>query len=221
MSFFTHSGNKLAMTVLAAGALALGGTGVAAIADSLPDSPGALVETESPSATATETESPEPTPTETETESPEPAPIETETESLESTTTETGDPEQTPAETDDPEGPPASTPVGPDVTGPAAVGLCNAFSHGGLNSTSTPYSLLVEVAGGAEGIDDYCATIPAPQDSTDDANGTTDGDTGEEAVEPQQVEPQQAEPQRQNAPASNGGAGQQDNSAKHSGGRQR
>jgi hypothetical protein len=39
MSFFTPSGNKLAMTVLAAGALALGGTGVAAIADSLPDSP--------------------------------------------------------------------------------------------------------------------------------------------------------------------------------------
>jgi hypothetical protein len=219
MSFFTPSGNKLAMTVLAAGALALGGTGVAAIADSLPDSPNSLVETESPSPTATETESPEPTPTETETESPEPTPTETETESPESTTTETEDPEQTPTETDDPEGPPASTPVGPDVTGPAAAGLCNAFSHGGLNSTSTPYSLLVQVAGGADGIDDYCATIPAPQDGTDDANGTTDGDTdgdtGEEAVEPQQVEPQ-----RQNAPASNGGAGHQGNSAKHSGGRQ-
>jgi hypothetical protein len=211
MSFFTTSGNKLAMTVLAAGALALGGTGVAAIADSLPNSPGALVETESPSPTptATETESPEPTPTETE--SPEPTPTETETESPEPTPTETEDPEPAPTETD---GPPASTPVGPDVTGPAAVGLCNAFSNGGLNSTSTPYSLLMQVAGSAEGIDDYCATIPAPQDGTDDANGTTDGDTDEEAVEPQQVEPQ-----RQDAPASNGD-GHQGNSAKHSGGRQ-
>lgn len=216
MSFFTTSGNKLAMTVLAAGALALGGTGVAAIADSLPNSPGALVETESPSPTptATETESPEPTPTETA--SPEPTPTETETESPEPTPTETEDPEPAPTETD---GPPASTPVGPDVTGPAAVGLCNAFSHGGLNSTSTPYSLLMQVAGGTEGIDGYCATIPAPQDGTDDANGTTDGGTDEEAVEPQQVEPQQVEPQRQDAPASNG-AGHQGNSAKHSGGRQ-
>lgn len=216
MSFFTTSGNKLAMTVLAAGALALGGTGVAAIADSLPSSPDALVETESPSPTATETESPEPTPTETETKSPEPTPTETETESPEPTPTETDSAEPTPTETDEPEGPPASTPVGPDVTGPAAVGLCNAFSHGGLNSTSTPYSLLVQVAGGEEGIDDYCATIPAPQDGADDANGTPDGDTGDEPVEPQQVEPQ-----HQNTPASNGNAGHQGNSANHSGGRQR
>jgi hypothetical protein len=206
MSFFTFSGNKLALTVLAAGALAVGGTGVAAIAVSLPDGPVVMAE---------ETESPSPSPTATETESPNPSPTVTETESPDPTPTETGDPEPTPTETDDPAAPPASTLVGPDVTGPAAVGLCNAFSNGGLNSTSTPYSLLMQVAGGAEGIDDYCATIPAPQDGTDDANGTTDGDTDEEAMEPQQVEPQ-----HQDAPASNGGAGHQGNSAKHSGGRQ-
>lgn len=227
MPFFTLSGNKLATTVLAAGALVLGGTGVAAMADSLQDNPGVQAGTEQPSPTA-ETESPEPTPTETETESPEPTPTETETDAPEPAPTETDDPAPAPPETEDPDGPPASTPVGPDVTGPAAVGLCNAFSHGGLNSTSTPYSLLVEVAGGEEGIEDYCATIPAPEDDTD--NGTTDdgtdADADEDAVEPQPLEPQPVEPQRQNAAASNGGAssggtsnggaGQPGNSAKNS-----
>ncbi len=53
MSFFTFSGNKLAMTVLAAGALAVGGTGVAAMAESSPDTPSVLAETESPSPSPT------------------------------------------------------------------------------------------------------------------------------------------------------------------------
>ena len=55
MSFFTFSGNKLAATVLAAGALAVSGTGVAAMAESLPQSPAVLAETESPSPSPTET----------------------------------------------------------------------------------------------------------------------------------------------------------------------
>jgi hypothetical protein len=218
MPYFTHSGNKLAMTLLAAGALAVGGTGVAAMADSLQDSPVAVAETESPSPTPTETEteSPEPTPTETETESPEPTPTETETEDPEPTPTETEteDPEPAPTETEDPDESPTSAPVGPDVTGPAAAGLCNAFTNGGLNSTSTAYSVLLQAAG-AEGIDGYCATIPAPAGS-DDADETTDGDTDGEVVDSQQVEPQ-----RQDGPASNDGAGRQGNSAKHSNNGQR
>lgn len=206
MPYFTHSGNKLAMTLLAAGALAVGGTGVAAMADSLQDSPVAVAETESPSPTptATDTESPEPTPTETDTESPEPTP--TETEEPEPAPTETEEPEPEPTETEDPDDSPTSTPVGPDVTGPAAVGLCNAFANGGLNSTSTAYSVLLQAAG-EEGIDGYCATIPAPGD----ADGTTDGDSGGEAPDSPQLEPQR------HGPASNDGAGQQGNSAKHSG----
>jgi hypothetical protein len=57
MSFFTYSGNKLAATVIAAGALVAGGTGVAAFAQSPSDEPTAQVaETESPSSGATETE---------------------------------------------------------------------------------------------------------------------------------------------------------------------
>jgi hypothetical protein len=216
MPYFTHSGNKLALTLLAAGALAVGGTGVAAMADSLQDSPVAVAETESPSPTptATETETPEPTPTETE--DPEPTPTATETESPEPTPTETETetPEPTPTETEDPDDSPTSTPVGPDVTGPAAAGLCNAFANGGLNSTSTAYSVLLQAAG-AEGIDGYCATIPAPGGS-DDADGTTDEGGDGDAVDSQQVKPQ-----RQDGPASNGGAGHQGNSAKHSNNGQR
>ena len=212
MSYSTFSGNKLLMTVLAAGALAVGGTGVAAMADSLPDSPVATA-TESPSPTPTETETPSPTPTETETPEPEPTETETpepeptETETAEPEPTETADPQPEPTETDEPEEGPTSTPVGPDVTGAAAVGLCNAFENGGLNSTSTAYSVLMQVAGGDEAIDDYCATIPAPQDTED---GSAD-DTDDGAVQPQRVELQ-----REGASGSNDGAGHQGNSAKNS-----
>lgn len=230
MSYFTFSGNKLVVTALAAGAMAVGGTGVAAMADSHGDSPVAPI-TESPSPAPTDTEAPEPTPTETETESPDPEPTETET--AEPEPTETGDPEPEPTETDDPEESPTATPMGPDVTGPAAVGLCNAFEKGGLNSTSTAYTVLMQVAGGDEAIDDYCATIPAPQDRDEDADtddGTDGGtDGGDGIVEPQNVEPQsEGAPASKGSPGSNGsnggngshgssgGAGHQDNSAKHS-----
>lgn len=196
MSLFTFSGNKLAATMLAAGALVVGGTGVTAFAASIQDGPAALAtetESPSPSPTATETESPEPSPTATETESPEPSPTATETESPE--------PSPSPTETDEPAPSPTSTPVGPDATGPAAFGLCNAFTHGGLNSTSTAYAALVTAAGSESNIVTYCADIPAPRDKADDESGeTSTGQSGEEQVEQQ----------RQGAaPAKQGGAGNQ------------
>ena len=54
--------------------------------------------------------------------------------------------------------------VGPDATGPAAFGLCSAFSHGGLDPASTAYKSLAAAAGNA-GIDEYCKSVPAPGDS--------------------------------------------------------
>lgn len=212
MAFFTFSGNKLAMTVLAAGALAVGGTGVAAMAESLPDSPSVLAETESPSPspTATETESPDPSPTATETESPDPTPTETETEAPEPapTETETEAPEPVPTETADPA--PTSTAAGPDATGPAAVGLCNAFANGGLSTTSVAYAALADAAGGESGIDAYCGTVAAPGDRDDEPAGS------------EQDQVQQQAPERHAAPANNGAAGQQGgNAAQHSGGGRR
>ncbi|MHC6593203.1 hypothetical protein [Arthrobacter sp. C152] len=209
MAFFTFSGNKLAMTVLAAGALAVGGTGVAAMAESLPDSPSVLAETESPSPspTSTETESPDPTPTETETESPDPTPTETETESPDPTPTETEteSPEPAPTETADPS--PTAAPEGPDATGPAAVGLCTAFASGGLNTTSVAFAALADAAGGESGIEAYCGTVTPAAGSDED-----------QAVE-QQAQQQQVQEQRGEAPANSGTAGQQ--GGKHSAAGQR
>lgn len=215
MSFFTISGNKLAMTVLAAGALAVGGTGVAAMAESAQDSPPVVAATESPSPTPTETETASPTLSETE--SPAPTPTETETAAPEPTPTETDAPEPSPTGTADPEPAPTSTAAGPDVTGPAAFGLCNAFTNGGLSSTSTAFAALAEAAGGESGIDAYCTTVTAPEDGDGDA-GLPTGDQ----AQPGAMGQQQVKEQRQDAGASSGAAGHQSSTgAKHSNGGQR
>ena len=52
--------------------------------------------------------------------------------------------------------------MGPDATGPAAFGLCNAYAKGGLNSASVAYASLVKAAGGASNITTYCATVTRP-----------------------------------------------------------
>jgi hypothetical protein len=54
---------------------------------------------------------------------------------------------------------------GPDATGPAAFGLCTAYSHGGLNRSSTAYASLESAAKGSANIADYCATITAAHES--------------------------------------------------------
>jgi hypothetical protein len=74
--------------------------------------------------------------------------------------TESDDPTGAPTST--PTATPTSTPVGPDATGPAAFGLCTAFTHGGLNVSSTAYASLESAANGASNIATYCATIAKP-----------------------------------------------------------
>jgi hypothetical protein len=70
--------------------------------------------------------------------------------------TATPDPTATPS--------PTATPVGPDATGPAAFGLCTAYTHGGLSASSTAYKSLVVAAKGSTSTDiaAYCATVVAP-----------------------------------------------------------
>ena len=55
--------------------------------------------------------------------------------------------------------------VGPDATGPAAFGLCTAFTHGGLDPASTAYKSLAAAADGKGGIAEYCKSVPAPGNS--------------------------------------------------------
>ena len=211
MSFFTISGNKLAATVVAAGALVVTGTGVAV---SLPGDPAAQVsETESQQPTVAETDSSEPAPTVTETDSPEPAPTETETEEPEPTPTdtETDSPEPTPTETGDSDSP-DSTPAGPDATGAAAFGLCNAYTHGGLkNPKSTAYQALVKAASSESSVTAYCETVTAPPDRPDDVpvepSTGTSGNSNEQQVQQQQVQQQPVPQQRQGAASAGAGNG--------------
>ena len=67
-----------------------------------------------------------------------------------------------PAPADTPTATPTSTPLGPDATGPAAFGLCTAYTHGGLAVSSTAYASLAGAANGASHIATYCASISKP-----------------------------------------------------------
>jgi hypothetical protein len=68
-------------------------------------------------------------------------------------------------------GPPQATPartdaVGPEATGPAAFGLCNAYAHAKAHGTAsqraTAVRNLAAAAGGAAKIAAYCAAVPHP-----------------------------------------------------------
>jgi hypothetical protein len=96
--------------------------------------------------------------------------------SNEATDEPTGTPSESPSET--PTGSPTSARgVGPDATGPAAFGLCTAWSKGGLSTTSVAYRNLATTAGGPDGIAAYCATIVKP------GSGSTNG-TGSPTAHP-------------------------------------
>ena len=60
-----------------------------------------------------------------------------------------------------------STPRGPDATGPAAFGLCTAFTNGGLDPASTAYKSLTAAANGSAGIAAYCKSVPVPGQSAE------------------------------------------------------
>ncbi|MEO7720598.1 MAG: hypothetical protein ABIS08_01630 [Pseudolysinimonas sp.] len=74
--------------------------------------------------------------------------------------TPTDDATETPDPTEDPTPSPSAT-HGPDATGPAAFGLCRAFTSGGLNTHSVAYAALLNASSSAGSIADYCAPILA------------------------------------------------------------
>ena len=59
-----------------------------------------------------------------------------------------------------------SAPGGPDATGPAAFGLCNAYAHAKAHGTASEKSAafrnLAAAAGGAANISAFCAAVPHP-----------------------------------------------------------
>jgi hypothetical protein len=68
----------------------------------------------------------------------------------------------------------SSGPVGPDATGSARYGLCTAFAqekaeNGQVDTRSVAYRALVEAAGGADNIDQFCAGVAAPGEGSGSA----------------------------------------------------
>ena len=59
-----------------------------------------------------------------------------------------------------------ATASGPDATGPAAFGLCTAYTHAKAHGTATQKAVafrnLAAAAGGAANIVGYCAAVPHP-----------------------------------------------------------
>jgi hypothetical protein len=109
------------------------------------------------------------------------APAEDDQGSDEATDEPTGTPTGSPTETST-ESPTATSTktngVGPDATGPAAFGLCNAWSHGGLATTSVAYRNLATAAGGADGIEAYCATVIKPGGGSTHGSGSPSSHPG-------------------------------------------
>ena len=89
----------------------------------------------------------------------------------------------TESESPEPSETPTAAPVGPDATGPAAFGLCNAWSHGGLSPNSVPFGNLSKAAGGRDGIESYCAGIVRHGKPGEELSGTESSEPLEEAHE--------------------------------------
>ncbi len=69
-------------------------------------------------------------------------------------------------------------PVGPDATGSASYGLCTAFAeekaeNGQVDTRSVAYRALVEAAGGADNIDQFCANVTAPSENAGTAGSAS------------------------------------------------
>lgn len=148
MSLFTvFATSKVAASALAAGALAVGGTGAAAYAGALPSdvqqsahellgAPAPHVSGVSETATAGANAEASATPS--------------------ASAAAAGDVEGKKADAGA-----SATAVGPDATGPAAFGLCTAFTKGGLDAASTGFKSLAVAAKGEANIESYCADVAA------------------------------------------------------------
>ena len=93
-----------------------------------------------------------------------------------------GAPAATPASTPKPRPTGTGTAVGPDATGPAAFGLCNAWTHHQANGAKPTNSValrnLTTAAGGENKITAYCAQVPHPGNSNHSTGKPTGKPTG-------------------------------------------
>ncbi|SES50069.1 hypothetical protein SAMN05216199_0604 [Pedococcus cremeus] len=86
-----------------------------------------------------------------------------------------------------------TTAVGPDAKGPAAHGLCTAWSHAKPSKRTAGHSVafrnLVTAAGGADKVEAYCASLPRPSAGKPDKpsshpTGPSSGKAGKGSAHP-------------------------------------
>lgn len=97
--------------------------------------------------------------------------------------------------------------VGPDATGPAAFGLCTAWTHGAPKHTDNPAFGALQRAADAAGqsIDDYCATVLDATHSSQETTEPTDEST--EPTDAQEPADDQASSHHQGSSHDHGGRG--------------
>src|SRR5664279_1965431 len=165
----TLVGSKIAAGLLAGAVVIGGGTGAAAYANVLPtplqEAAHDLIGAPEPEIAATEAVS-------------------------EETVSDETDSDETDSESDD--SATAGTKVGPDITGHAAYGLCQAFTHGGLGVSSTPYASFVIAADGDENIAAYCADVVKPGKSAKHASAESDEDADSDDADSDEAEDAEA-----------------------------
>lgn len=96
-----------------------------------------------------------------------------------------------------------AAPAGPDATGPAAYGLCTAFTNGGLDTSSVAYQSLSAAAGGNGSIGSYCETVAAPGESASHRSGASGNPAAPHTATPQ--EPANAQTGLAHKPSTAGG----------------
>jgi len=154
MSFFTVlATSKVAAGALAAGTLAIGGTGAAAYAGALPSdvqqSAHELLGAPAPKVGGVS----------------ETAKAGASAEASASATPSASAEAAADADGKNADAKASATPVGPDAAGPAAFGLCTAFINGGLEASSTAFKSLAVAAEGEANIESYCADVTAAGNS--------------------------------------------------------
>ncbi|WP_018760793.1 hypothetical protein [Arthrobacter sp. 135MFCol5.1] len=188
MSVFTVlATSKVAAGVLAAGTLAVGGTGAAAISGVLPTQAqqtahevfGAPAPKLGADAAANGQATPAPTATAAVSDALKTADASADAGAKATGTAAAGDEKVSATTTASAD---AKTAV--DAAGPAALGLCTAFANGGLNASSTAFSSLSIAAKGDANIKSYCADVVAKADVAAKAAAAAKGSASVEAEKP-------------------------------------
>ncbi|HKU03569.1 MAG TPA: protein tyrosine phosphatase, partial [Arthrobacter sp.] len=186
MSVFTVlATSKVAAGVLAAGTLAVGGTGAAAVSGVLPtqaqQTAHELFGAPAPKLAAEAAGDAQATPAPTAT-----AAVSDALKSADATAEATGKATATAEASDDKASADvtgsATANTAVDAAGPAALGLCTAFTHGGLDASSQAFSSLSIAAKGDANIKSYCTDVVAKADAAAKAGAEGKGSASVEAT---------------------------------------